>query len=115
MRLKNSDPLLTAANVIVVLSQIAIIFGGVMLAIGVGALLTVGGSELAKERKAAALVRDAIMMALDGDDSFKAGYNKALRDVVGLVDNISEIKVIAINGKYLADIVAEQVDELKMN
>lgn len=71
--------------------------------------------ELAKERKAAALVRDAIMMALDGDDSFKAGYNKALRDVVGLVDNISEIKVIAINGKYLADIVAEQVDELKMN
>lgn len=71
--------------------------------------------ELAKERKAAALVRDAIMMALDGDDSFKAGYNKALRDVVGLVDNISEIKVIAINGKYLADIVADQVDELKMN
>lgn len=71
--------------------------------------------ELAKERKAAALVRDAIMMALDGDDSFKAGYNKALRDVVGLVDNISEIKVIAINGKYLADIVADQIDELKMN
>ena len=71
--------------------------------------------ELAKERKAAALVRDAIMMALDGDDSFKAGYNKALRDVVGLIDNISEIKVIAINGKYLADIMADQIDGLKMN
>ena len=71
--------------------------------------------ELAKERKAAALVRDAIMMALDGGDSFKAGYNKALRDVVGLVDNISEIKVIAINGKYLADIMADQIDGLKMN
>ena len=71
--------------------------------------------ELAKERKAAALVRDAIMMALDGDDAFKAGYNKALRDVVALVDNISEIKVIAINGKYLADIMADQVDGLKMN
>lgn len=71
--------------------------------------------ELAKERKAAALVRDAIMMALDGDDSFKAGYNKALRDVVGLVDNINEIKVIAISGKYLADIMADQIDGLKMN
>ena len=71
--------------------------------------------ELAKERKAAALVRDAIMMALDGDDSFKAGYNKALRDVVGLVDNINEIKVIAISGKYLADILADQIDGLKMN
>ena len=71
--------------------------------------------ELAKERKSAALVRDAIMMALDGDDSFKAGYNKALRDVVGLVDNINEIKVIAISGKYLADILADQIDGLKMN
>jgi bisphosphoglycerate-independent phosphoglycerate mutase (AlkP superfamily) len=71
--------------------------------------------EMAKERKAAALVRDAIVMALDGDDSFKAGYNKALRDVVGLVDNINEIKVIAINGKYLADLMADQIEGLKMN
>ena len=71
--------------------------------------------ELAKERKAAALVRDAIIMALDGDDAFKAGYNKALRDVVALVDNIQEIRVIAINGKYLADLIADQIDGIKMN
>lgn len=70
--------------------------------------------ELAKERKAAALVRDAVIMMLDGDDQFTAGYNKALKDVVGVVDSCKEIDVIAIKGKYLADVLSEQINELKM-
>lgn len=46
---KPRDPLLTAAKVIVVLAQIVMIFGIVMLGIGIGALLTVGRAELMAE------------------------------------------------------------------
>lgn len=69
---------------------------------------------LAKDRKAAALVRDAVMMMIDGDDAFNSGYNKALRDVVGVIDSCKEIEVIAIKGKYLADVLSEQVNQLKI-
>lgn len=70
--------------------------------------------DLAKDRKASALVRDAILMALDGDDNFTAGYNKALRDATKLVDECKEIEVIAIRGKYLADILIGQFKELEI-
>lgn len=70
--------------------------------------------ELAKDRKAAALVRDAVIMMLDGDDQFTSGYNKGLKDAVGAVDACKEIEVIAIKGKYLADVLSEQINELKM-
>ena len=36
----------------------------------------------AKERKATALVRDAITLIVEGDDAFNGGYNKAIRDVI---------------------------------
>ena len=70
--------------------------------------------EHAKDRKAAALVRDAIITALSGDDNYTAGYNKALRDAAKLVDNCKEIEVIAIHGKYLADILMDQIKELEI-
>lgn len=43
------DPLLSAAKVIVVIAQIVMIFGIVMLGIGIGAVLTVGRTELLGE------------------------------------------------------------------
>jgi hypothetical protein len=36
----------------------------------------------AGERKASALVRDAITMLVEGDDAFNSGYNKAIRDAI---------------------------------
>ncbi len=68
--------------------------------------------ELAKERKASSTVRDAICMILDGDDSFKAGYNKAIRDAVKQIDACKDIEHIAVRGKYLSDILADQLKEL---
>lgn len=47
MKTKTSDPLLASAKVLIVLSQIAMIFAMVMLGIGIGALVTVGYAELA--------------------------------------------------------------------
>jgi len=69
--------------------------------------------ELAQERKASSTVRDAIQMILDGNDSYKAGYSKALKDCVKIVDNCKEIEIIAIRGKYLNDILIEQIEQLQ--
>lgn len=70
--------------------------------------------EIAKERKAATFVREAIISALSNEDNFTAGYNKALRDAAKLVDGCKEIEVIAIRGKYLADVLIEQIKELEI-
>lgn len=67
----------------------------------------------AKDRKASGMVRDAIIMAVDGDDAFTSGYKKGLRDAITAVDNCKEIEVIAINGRYLADILAEQITAME--
>jgi hypothetical protein len=68
--------------------------------------------ELAKQRKASSTVRDAICMILDGNDSFKAGYNKALKDVIKVIDSTKEIEHIAVRGKYLNDMLADQIKQL---
>jgi len=67
----------------------------------------------AKNRKASSFVRDAITMMLDGGDLHKSGYNQGLKDAVGVIDNCVEIKPFAFNGKYLTDIVADQILEMK--
>lgn len=69
--------------------------------------------DLAKERKASSMVRDAIMMALDGNEEFKSGYNKGVRDAIKVVDSCKEIEMIAIKGKYLNDVLAEQISGLE--
>ena len=69
--------------------------------------------HLAKERKASSMVRDAIVMALDGNDEFKSGYNKGVRDAIKIVDACKDIEMIAIRGKYLNDLLAEQISGLE--
>lgn len=69
--------------------------------------------HLAKERKASSMVRDAIVMALDGNDEFKSGYNKGVRDAIKIVDACKDIEMIAIRGKYLNDLLAEQLSGLE--
>jgi hypothetical protein len=68
--------------------------------------------ELAKERKASSTVREAICMILDGNDSFKAGYNKAIRDAIKEIDGCKDIEHIAVRGKYLNDLLADQLRQL---
>jgi hypothetical protein len=38
--------------------------------------------EAAGNRKASALVRDAITLIVEGDDEFNGGYNKGVRDCI---------------------------------
>jgi predicted DNA-binding protein len=69
---------------------------------------------LASQRKASAMVRDAIGMILDGNDAYKAGYNKALRDCVKQVNDIQEIENIAVRGKYLSTFLSERIESMEL-
>ncbi len=68
--------------------------------------------ELAKERKATALVRDAITMIVEGDDAFNGGYNKALRDVISLMKEDQWANSIGINGESLAEHFSAQIEKM---
>jgi metal-responsive CopG/Arc/MetJ family transcriptional regulator len=69
---------------------------------------------LAKERKASVLIRDAISMALDGNDAYTSGYNKAVKDAANVIYNNPEAQMIAIKGKDLGSILTEQIELLEI-
>ena len=52
-------------------------------------------------------------MILDGDDSYQAGYTKGIKDAVKTIKACKEIQVIAISGKYLDNLLCEQIEQLK--
>ncbi len=66
----------------------------------------------AKNRKASSLVRDAITMIIDGNDPYKAGYGQAIRDAIKIVDACKEVEHFAFKGKYLNDILIDQMKKL---
>ena len=57
----------------------------------------------AGDRKASALVRDAITLIVEGDDSFNGGYNKAVKDVIATIHNEQWCKTLGIGGQSLAE------------
>lgn len=59
----------------------------------------------AGERKASALVRDAITLIVEGDDEFNGGYNKAIRDVIGTVYDDQWCRALGIEGQVLASYI----------
>ena len=69
--------------------------------------------KYSEQRQGAEMVRNAISVMLKGGSEFDAGYNKALEDVVKVIDNVKEIECIAVNGKYLNDLLATAVKELQ--
>ena len=69
--------------------------------------------DLAKKRLASSMVRDAICMILDGGDVYKSGYNKAIKDATKVIDRCKDIEHIAVKGKYLNDVLANQLKELE--
>ena len=69
--------------------------------------------ELARERKASTLVRDAIAMLLDGNtDQFVSGYNQGIRDAAKVVYECKEAQMVAVNGRDVGAILADQINEL---
>lgn len=68
--------------------------------------------KAAKDRKATALVRDAITMIVEGDDAFNSGYKKALRDVAEMLRNDEWCKIIGVNGVTFSHRLAQYVEDL---
>ena len=68
----------------------------------------------AQHRKAASLVRDAIVAMLDGGNLFKSGYNKAVKDAAKVVYDSKEAQMIAVNKKDLGAILTEKIELLHM-
>jgi predicted transcriptional regulator len=69
---------------------------------------------LAKERRASVIIRDAITMALDGNEAYISGYNKGIKDAANVVYENKEAQMIAIKGKDLGSILTEQIDLLEV-
>lgn len=70
--------------------------------------------QAAQGRRASALVRDAITMIMDGNDAFKAGYNKAVRDAAKVVYECKEAQMVAVNKRDLGAILTETIEKLEM-
>ena len=52
----------------------------------------------AGERKASAMVRDAITMIVSGTTPFNSGYNKGLKDASKVIQTDPTVKGLVING-----------------
>lgn len=71
--------------------------------------------EAAGQRKATALVRDAITLIVEGDDVFNGGYNKGLRDAIAVVKENESASSISVGGESIADILSAQIGEMILN
>lgn len=93
MKIKTSDPLLSAAKAIIILSQIVMVFGMVMLGIGIGALLTVGSTELAgkiTEAGAPSYTGWLITLAMLTGMAILALAFRFLRELTGIIDSVDQ-------------------------
>jgi hypothetical protein len=66
----------------------------------------------AKDRKASSFIRDALIMALEGDDKFTSGYKKGLRDAIKIIEGNKSATTIAVNGTTIAESLVDQIVEL---
>ena len=69
--------------------------------------------ELAKQRKASVLIRNAIGMLVDGTHAFTTVYNVGIQDAAKVIYDCEEAQMIAIKGKDLGVVLSERIEELK--
>jgi hypothetical protein len=71
--------------------------------------------KLAKQRKASAFVRDALIAAFDQTDAYTSGYNKGLRDACKAIDSVREAKMINLGLQRLDEFLIHQIRDLEQN
>ena len=69
--------------------------------------------ELAKDRKASELIRNAIQMLIDGHREYNSGYNQALKDAVDVIDSNEFATIVAIHGHPVKDLLISDVKTLE--
>lgn len=67
---------------------------------------------VAKGRKAASMVRDAITMIVEGKGEFESGYQKAVNDITKLIANDAWASGIAVKGQTISDCLIEDINAL---
>jgi hypothetical protein len=67
---------------------------------------------VAKGRKAASMVRDAITMIVEGKGEFESGYQKAVNDITKLIASDAWASQIAIKGETISDCLIEDIKQL---
>ena len=65
--------------------------------------------EFAKERKASALIRDAINMILAGNDVYTAGYNAGIKEAAQVIYECPEAQMVAIKGRDMGAVLSDRV------
>lgn len=68
--------------------------------------------ELAQERKASKLVRDAITMIINGKGDFDSGYDKGIMDAIDAVANNTVANKISYEEETIADAIIDQLEIL---
>lgn len=68
----------------------------------------------AGERKASALVRDAITMIIEGGPLYASGYNKALEDAIDIVKSDKATAGMIIGGKEVTEVMVNKILKLQM-
>jgi predicted RND superfamily exporter protein len=66
----------------------------------------------AGERKASALVRDAITMLVEGDDAFNSGYNKGIRDAIEELYEDEAASRVSFDDETIADRLCERMEAM---
>lgn len=68
--------------------------------------------KAAGDRKASALVRDAIALIVDGGEQFTSGYNKGIRDAQAAVKNDKAAWGIILNGSNIGASLENKMEKL---
>jgi hypothetical protein len=69
----------------------------------------------AGERKASALVRDAITMLVEGDDAFNSGYNKGIRDSIEAIYEDDIASRIHFDDEVISNRIVERLELMIVN
>lgn len=68
--------------------------------------------KAAKDRKASELIREAIAIVIEGNDSYRTGYNNGLSDALKVIDKSKEAQMVAFNGRDIGQILGDQIKTL---
>ena len=66
--------------------------------------------KAATERKASGMVRDAIVMMIEGNDVYNSGYNKGVRDSMNIVKQNEGAKSISYGGQTIAESIVADLE-----
>ena len=71
--------------------------------------------EMAKKRKAASFIRNAVSGAFKNKDTYASGFNAGLREAAKVVKETKEASMLLVGNDRLSDILIERIGMLEDN